>query len=106
MFKRAVLHFKSSDPILFSLIKETESFDLQPHPDPFYRLLRSIVGQQLSVKAASTIFGRFENLFPKKNITPKGLLKLTDEKLRSVGLSRQKATYLKDLALKIIDGTV
>jgi len=106
MFKKAANHFKSSDPILYSLINFIEPFKLQIHPDPFYRLLRSIVGQQLSVKAASTIFERFENLFPKKNITPKGLLKLSDENMKSVGLSRQKISYLKDLAAKVIDGTV
>ncbi len=106
MYKKAIKHFKTTDPILHAIATVIEPFELRAHPDPFYRLLRSIVGQQLSVKAASTIFERFENLFFKKNITPKGLLKLTDEQMRSVGLSRQKISYLKDLATKVMEGSV
>ncbi len=106
MYKNAIAYFKKSDPVLFELINTSDPFELEVHPDPFYRLLRTIVGQQLSVKAASTIFGRFENLFKNKNITPKGLLKFSDEQMRSVGLSRQKISYLRDLATKVLDGTV
>src|SRR5438128_1318738 len=106
MYKTAVKHFKTKDPVLFSLIDLTEPFELEVHPDPFLRLTRSIVGQQLSVKAASTIFARFEKLFKNGKITPQALIKLSDEQLRSVGLSRQKASYLKDLAQKVIDKTV
>src|SRR5262249_53745339 len=66
------------------------------HTDPFKALIRAIVGQQLSTKAAATIFARFEALyetFP----TPATVSTTSDEKLRSVGLSTQKAGYLRDL---------
>lgn len=67
--------------------------------DPFYFLTRAIVFQQLSGKAASTIFARFESKI--KNIQPNTVLTFTIEELRSVGISRPKATYILDLATKI-----
>ena len=102
MYKKAIDHFKLSDPILYKIAQVIEPFELEVHPDPFLRLTRSIIGQQLSVKAASTIFGRFEKLFEKSKITPNGLLIITDEKMRDAGISYQKISYLKDLAEKVI----
>ncbi len=73
----------------------------------FQALVRSIVYQQLSGKAAGTIYGRFTDLFPgKKFPTPEQVVKMDFLKLRSVGLSGQKATYLQDLAQKFVDGTI
>lgn len=72
----------------------------------FFSLIRAIVYQQLSGKAASTIFGRFLKLFPNEDPTPDRLLALTDEQLRSVGLSRQKSAYLRDLAAKVHSGAL
>jgi DNA-3-methyladenine glycosylase II len=72
----------------------------------FFSLLRAIVYQQLSGKAASTIFARFLKLFPNEDPTPDRLLALTDEQLRSVGLSRQKSAYLRDLAAKVHSGVL
>lgn len=73
----------------------------------FQSLGEAIIYQQLSGKAAGTILKRFVALFPGKSFpTPEDVLKIKVEKLRSVGLSGQKASYLKDLALKFTDGTV
>ena len=72
--------------------------------DPFEALCRAIVGQQLSVKAAATIYARFRSLY--KNLTPHAVLKTQVAKLRSVGLSNQKAAYVHDLAKRFMDGTV
>jgi DNA-3-methyladenine glycosylase II len=72
----------------------------------FFSLMRAIVYQQLSGKAASTIFDRFLKLFPNEDPTPDRLLALTDEQLRSVGLSRQKSAYLRDLAAKVHSGAL
>ncbi len=69
--------------------------------DLFISLCSSIVNQQLSGKAAATIFGRFKKLFPKEKITSGKLEKMSAEKLRSAGLSYQKINYLKDLSHKI-----
>jgi DNA-3-methyladenine glycosylase II len=102
MYKKAISHFKKADPILYAIVVQMDPFELSEHPQPFIRLIRSIIGQQLSVKAAQTIFERFESLFYKKDITPNGLLKITDEKLRATGISYQKISYLKDLASKVL----
>lgn len=72
----------------------------------FVSLCSSIINQQLSNKAASTIFGRFKALFPKEKITAGKLSKMTTEKLRAVGISSQKANYLRDLAVKVLSKEV
>jgi DNA-3-methyladenine glycosylase II len=105
MYKKALLHFKNSDTALHEASLKISKLTLSPHPDPFLRLCRSIVGQQLSVKAAQTIFERFEKLF-KQKINSKELLEIPDEKLRGAGLSYQKVKYLKDLAAKTISGEI
>jgi DNA-3-methyladenine glycosylase II len=74
---------------------------------PFDALAESIAYQQLSGKAAATIFGRVRALYPKKKwLDPELLLATPDETLRAAGLSRAKTAALKDLAAKTIDGTV
>lgn len=73
----------------------------------FQSLAEAIIFQQLSGKAAATILKRFVALWPTKKFpTPEDVLKIKTEKLRAVGLSGQKATYIKDLALKFKDGTI
>ncbi len=101
MYKKAISHFKNSDPILYEVASNIKPFELSVWPDPFLRLVRTIIGQQLSVKAASTIFSRFEGLFEKNDIKPNGLIKIPDEVLRKCGISYQKISYLKDLARKV-----
>ncbi len=74
---------------------------------PFESLVKSIIYQQLSGKAAGTIFRRFVELFPKgKFPTPEQIAKLPEPKFRSCGVSAQKTAYLKDLAKRFLDGTV
>jgi DNA-3-methyladenine glycosylase II len=74
---------------------------------PFDALAESIAYQQLTGKAAATIFGRVRALYPKRKwLDPKQLLATPDEALRAAGLSRAKTAALKDLAAKTIDGTV
>lgn len=74
---------------------------------PFDALAESIAYQQLSGKAAATIWGRVRALYPKKkNLDPKLVLDTPDKKLRACGLSRSKVAALKDLAAKTLDGTV
>ncbi|MCR4281179.1 MAG: DNA-3-methyladenine glycosylase [Candidatus Kaiserbacteria bacterium] len=73
----------------------------------FQSLCRSIIYQQVSGAAASTILARFIALFPKSEFpTPEAVRKMPVEKMRSAGLSSQKASYIKDLALKFSDGTI
>jgi DNA-3-methyladenine glycosylase II len=73
------------------------------HSDPFKALTRAIVGQQLSAKAAATIFSRFEALFDTFP-TPAQVLAVPDDRLRGVGLSSQKLGYLRDLCRRIVEG--
>ena len=100
-------HLKKNDPILKVVI---EAIELRAHADRsehFEALVIAIVDQQLSTKAAATIFKRFVALFPKgKFPTPKQVLKMNARKMRSAGLSRMKVSFIKDLAKKILDGTV
>ena len=92
-----ILHLKK-DKKLKKVIDHVGTLKTGKSEDLFISLLRAIVGQQLSVKAADTIWGRFEGLFKDGIPTEKAILKLKDDKLRSVGLSYQKAGYLKNIA--------
>ncbi len=69
--------------------------------DPFYTLARSIVGQQISVKAAEAVWIKFEKKV--KKVTPKNTINLHHMSFRACGLSRQKITYLKSLSLAFIN---
>lgn len=105
MFNDALNHFRKSDPILYELAATIDPFILERATDHFIRLTRSIVGQQLSVKAASTIFSRFENLFP-EGITPERILKMDDDLIRAAGISYPKVKYIKDLSRKVHEKTL
>ncbi len=85
------------DPILRKIIKKFSKGFLTTRKDPFFSLCRTIVGQQISTKAADSIWSKFE-IKCKKKIIPSNVLKLTSRSLRSAGLSRQKITYLKNIA--------
>jgi DNA-3-methyladenine glycosylase II len=108
MSKKALKHLSKADPILAALIAEIGPYRLQARTDGthFAFLSRSIVFQQLSGKAASTIWGRFQGLFPSGEVEPRGLLAFDDATLRSVGLSRQKIRYLRDFATRVESGHV
>jgi DNA-3-methyladenine glycosylase II len=72
--------------------------------EPYAALLRAIVGQQLSTRAAESIFGRLTAKFDGRGPTPRELIDMDPEELRSVGLSRAKVAYLRDLAERVEDG--
>src|SRR5512132_2768630 len=101
--RKAVLHLKKSDPVLRAIIERVGPCRMEFGPAEFASLAEAIVYQQLNGKAAVTIFNRFAALAGEP-ITPDGILKLTDDQLRSVGLSKQKSAYLKDLAAKTASG--
>jgi DNA-3-methyladenine glycosylase II len=95
--KRAVAHLKKSDPILRAIIERVGPCRMEFGPPEFHSLAESIVYQQLNGKAAVVIFNRFTALAGDP-VTPKGILRMTDEQMRGVGLSKQKASYLRDMA--------
>jgi DNA-3-methyladenine glycosylase II len=103
--RKAVIHLKKSDPVLRAIIERVGPCRMEFGPAEFCSLAEAIVYQQLNGKAAVTIFKRFAALAGEP-LTPEGILKLSDEQLRSVGLSKQKSAYLKDLAAKTASGVL
>jgi len=85
------------DPVLRKIIKKYNKDFLTTKNKPFFSLCRTIIGQQISTKAADSIWLKFEKKC-KKKINPKTILKLSSSTLRSAGLSRQKVSYLKNIA--------
>jgi DNA-3-methyladenine glycosylase II len=97
------------DPRFAKLIKKHGLPDLERGKNPFQALCRSIIYQQVSGKAAASIFRKFVALFSengKKFPTPEMVHAMPIEKLRTAGLSGQKASYIHDLAEKFTDGTI
>ncbi len=102
-------HLAATDPRLAALIARSLRYNVKPAQSlrPFDALAESIAYQQLSGKAAATIFGRVRALYPRqKYLDPKKILATPDDSFRAAGLSRSKIAALKDLAAKTIDGTV
>jgi DNA-3-methyladenine glycosylase II len=95
--RAAVQHLKKSDPILRAIIERIGPCRMEFGPPEFHSLAEAIVYQQLNGKAALTIFKRFAALTGEP-VMPEGILKLTEAQLRAVGLSKQKSSYLKDMA--------
>ena len=85
------------DPVLRKIVKKYNKGFLTTRNKPFFSLCRTIVGQQISVKAADSIWKKFE-IKCKKKITPKVVINLHPRSLKSAGLSRQKISYLKNIA--------
>lgn len=107
--KKAIAHLARTDPRFAALIKQSRRFDVVANKlvRPFDALAESIAYQQLSGKAAATIWGRVRALYGKrKALDPAEVLETPEEKLRACGLSRSKIAALKDLAAKTVDGTV
>ena len=105
---RAVRALQRADPRLAQVIRAVGPCTLHLTTwNPFQALFRSIVYQQLSGKAASTILGRVVGLFPGREFpTPEDVLAASDEQVRGAGLSRNKLLAVRDLAAKALDGTV
>lgn len=113
--KKILAHLKSVDPIITPYaekigISKLEHRRVNKESDKksyyFISLSSSIIGQQLSGKVADVIFARFVKLFPKEKVTPEHTLKLDTEKIRMIGISYSKISYLKDLAQKFLDGEI
>jgi DNA-3-methyladenine glycosylase II len=106
--RRAVAHLKKVDPKLAAVIAKVGKCEYAPRKERshFEAVLSSIVYQQLSGKAAATIYGRFAGLFEGGIPVPQLLLDHPDETLRGVGLSRQKIGYMRDLATKVLSGAL
>jgi len=106
-YARARRHLARRDPVIRDLMRAHGKCGLADaqHADPFGALMKAIVSQQLSTKAAHTIFTRLIALFDGAP-TPRTLAALTDVQLRAVGLSGQKLRYMRNLAGKVEDGSL
>ena len=104
-YRAARRHLMKADPKLALIIKRVGPCELHSFApgDPFAALTMSIASQQLSTKAAGTIYRRFCDLFPGCKPTPERVMTLTDDQIRAVGFSRPKVAYLKDLASHVLD---
>jgi DNA-3-methyladenine glycosylase II len=100
----ACKHLVKKDRVMKRLIPQFGEACLQRRGDPFITLARSIVGQQISVKAAQTIWDRFTLL--SKKLSPAAVLKLKVDDMREAGLSARKIEYLVDLALHFDSGAL
>lgn len=101
--RKAINHLKKVDPLLGALIEKVGPYRMEYGEPTFHSVAEAIIYQQLNGKAAVTIFKRFTDLAGSP-LTPEGILKLSDEQLRSVGLSKQKSSYVRDLAEKARTG--
>ena len=92
----------SKDPIMREVVKNYAFLELPKSKTVFHELVKSIVFQQISYKAAENIHGRFVKLMRRDNFSAKAVLSKTEEELRSVGLSYQKVNYIKNIATNFI----
>lgn len=102
----ALDHLSDNDPIMAALIDQYPAPSFIAHTNYHQALVESIIGQQLSVKAAAAIRDRFVGLFDDVFPTPEQIITVDVEVYRSIGLSRPKARYIIDLAEHVIDGRV
>src|SRR5262245_8182055 len=102
----AVRHLKRRDPTLVPIIQRIGPFRPKLVNDPFTALVRSLLPQQISTKAAASIYTRLTELVGVMPLTPPALSAIPAEALRTVGLSRAKALYVHDLASKVAEEIV
>jgi DNA-3-methyladenine glycosylase II len=101
--RKAIFHLKNSDPVMRDIIERVGPCRMEFGEPTFHSLAEAIIYQQLNGKAAVTIFKRFTDAAGTP-VTPEGILKLSEQQLRAVGLSKQKSSYLRDLAGKTQSG--
>jgi DNA-3-methyladenine glycosylase II len=103
--RKAILHLKKADPVLREIIERVGAYRIKYREPVFETLVRSIVFQQLSGRAASTIYNRLAEVTGEP-IMPEAVLRLKPERMRELGLSRQKIEYIRDLASRAKSGDV
>jgi DNA-3-methyladenine glycosylase II len=103
-------HLRAADPVLGAVIDRVGPCALRPRRDYFVVLCKAVFTQQISTAVAAVLFGRFRELFPRGRPTPERVLELFERAdpatLKRCGLSRQKATYIRDLAARFVGGQI
>jgi len=103
-WEKAKRELARGDPVMAGIIKRHPRAHLVPRGDPFQTLARAIVGQQISVKAAQSVWSRIVERVVE--IAPEEVLRIKSRDLRACGLSERKAEYISDLARRFVDGAV
>ena len=107
IYQQAADHLSAHDTVLKPVIARVGLCTMRPHRNYYQELVDSIISQQLSIKAASTIQKRFCQLFGSDTLpAPEAILTKDIDELRTAGLSRGKAMYVRDLAQHVVDGKV
>ncbi|GAB3815501.1 DNA-3-methyladenine glycosylase family protein [Pontibacter rugosus] len=101
-----VMTVLAKDPVIYKIIQEGQPLKSSRSEDLYFKLVGSIVSQQLSTKVAAVIFRRFNELFPDAYPHPHLVLAASDETLRSAGLSSQKMGYIRNVAAFAADGNM
>jgi len=104
--RKAINHLKKADPVLAAIIQKAGPYRAKYMEPVFQTLVRSIVYQQLSGKAAMTIFNRLAEAARVAPLTPESILKMRPQKMRTLGLSKQKTIYIRELAKLTRDGDI
>jgi DNA-3-methyladenine glycosylase II len=104
--KKAINHLKKSDVVLAAIIERAGAYKIRYREPGFETLVRSITSQQLNGRAADTIFSRLQAAAKADPMTPESILKLRPARMRSLGLSGQKMSYIRELARMTRDGEV
>jgi DNA-3-methyladenine glycosylase II len=100
----ALRHLRRADPIMRDVIRRAGRFTLQLHRNRFRALVFSILGQQISGKAAAAIRARLVEYLKPDQISPRSIARLSPTELRAIGLSTQKSVYVLDLAKRVVQG--
>ena len=100
-WNKAKSFLKNNDPVMKAIIINYNDGSIESRGEPFNALCRTVVGQQISVKAAASIWGKFENGI--KEVTPKNIIKYGNTKLQKFGLSNRKVEYMVGLSNFLIN---
>jgi len=101
---RAKRSLARRDPVMAAIMQRHPRVHLEPRGDPFHTLARAIVGQQISVKAAQSVWNKFSGVAVE--VIPEKILQLKATQLRACGLSERKGEYIRDLAQRFAEGAV
>ena len=99
----AVKHLRVADPVMRNVIRQVGPFTLKPGGDRFAMLVRSIISQQISTKAARSIRQRLQDLCPDQKLTAENLSRFDPDELRTAGVSPQKARYIGELCVAVVE---
>lgn len=106
LLNKAAAYLSENDERLGRVVGRFGALEFRPSTDLFFSIAESILSQQLTPKAADSIIRRFVTIFPGGRVTPSEMMRMNEDTVRSCGISRQKSSYLKNLAENVIAGSL